>query len=278
MNTLTLPAPAKINRFLHIVGQREDGYHELQTIFQFIDLADELSFTLRNDRKIVMKTVLNGVSDRDNLVLRAAHALQEAVSRTQGVEISLTKNIPIGGGLGGGSSDAATTLVALNQLWQTKLSITQLIQIGARLGADVPIFIHGHSAWAEGIGDQLTDIILPETWLVLIAPPVKVSTAEIFFNKSLSRDTSRCKMSASLIDLGHNDCEPVVRQSYPEVAKALDWLNELAPARMTGSGGCIFAPVDSQQAALEIVQQAPENYQGFAVKALNISPLHNNLK
>ncbi len=273
MNTLILPAPAKINRFLHINAQREDGYHEIQTIFQFIDLADQLTFTINKAGKLNLHYSNSSINAKTNLIMRAAKALHEATSCNVGIDISITKNIPIGGGLGGGSSDAATTLLALNHLWQTKLTTSQLIEIGVKLGADIPIFIHGHSAWAEGIGDQLQTIDLPEGWMVLIAPPVHVATAEIFFDKALSRDTSPCKMSASLVDTGHNDCEPIVRQHYPEVAKALDWLSGFAPARITGTGGCIFAAVASQKDAEAIIEKMPKNCKGFVVHTLNQSPV-----
>lgn len=275
MPDLVLPAPAKINRFLHIVGQRPDGYHLLQTLFQFIDLSDELEFTLNHSRELRLNSAIPGVSATNNLVLRAAQALQNANSTSWGVDISLKKQIPIGAGLGGGSSDAATTLLALNQLWDLRLSTEALMSIGVKLGADVPIFIKGQSAWAEGIGEELTEIELPEDWIVLVFPDVQINTAEIFFDKALSRNTAPCRMSASLIETGHNDCEPVVRQRYPQVAKALDWLNDFAPARLTGTGACIFAPVESQAAGAKILEELPKGCKAWVLRTLNRSPALN---
>lgn len=273
MKTLVLPAPAKINRFLHITGQRDDGYHYLQTIFQFIDLMDQLEFTVRKDGEIVLHSDLPGVTNENNLIIKAAKMLKAITGSSYGAEITLHKYIPVGAGLGGGSSDAGTTLLALNHLWKLKLNTAQLIEIGVKLGADVPVFIQGCTAWAEGIGDKLTPMELPESWIALIVPNLKISTAEIFCDKALSRDTSPCKMSPSLLDLGHNDCEPVVRAHYPEVAKALDWLNQLAPARLTGTGAAIFAVLETQEQAQAIVEQTPANCRGFAVKTLNVSPV-----
>lgn len=282
MHELTLPAPAKINRFLHITSQRDDGYHELQTLFQFIDLADTLSFTLRSDRQIIVDAKIPGLQVKENLITLAAKALQQATNSTHGVEIELTKRIPLGGGLGGGSSDAATTLLALNKLWQLKLSLGQLAQIGLQLGADVPVFVHGHSAWAEGIGEQLTPLEAPESWLLLIVPPVQISTVEIFFDQALSRDTAPCRITTSLVDTGKNDCEPVVRRLYPEVSLALDWLNEFALARMTGTGSCVFAPLADKAAAQKLADRVATelgaSYKGFVVRALNVSPLHTKLR
>lgn len=277
MPDLILPAPAKINRFLHIVGQRPDGYHLLQTLFQFIDLNDVLEFTLHHSREVRLNSTIPGISAANNLVLRAAQALQAASSTGQGVDISLKKQIPIGAGLGGGSSDAATTLLALNQLWDLRLSTETLMSIGVKLGADVPIFIRGQSAWAEGIGEEFTDITLPEGWIVLVLPDAQINTAEIFFDKALSRNTAPCRMCASLIETGHNDCEPVVRQRYPQVAEALDWLNDFAPARLTGTGACIFAPVESQAAGAKIVEQLPKTCKAWVLRTLNRSPALDRL-
>ncbi len=268
-------APAKINRFLHITGQREDGYHELQTVFQFLDYADELSFSIRDDTEILLETPLEGVADKDNLVVKAAQLLQNKSNRPKGVNIFLTKKLPMGGGLGGGSSNAATTLVALNQLWDMNLDLGELARLGIALGADIPVFIHGYAAWAEGVGEDLSPLQLNEPWYVVLIPGVSISTAEIFASDTLKRDCSPLDIQRFLAGEGSNVCQDVVCEQYPEVDKAIQWLSRFAPARMTGTGACIFAPVGSEAEAQQILQQKPAQLDGFYAQGCNISPLYS---
>ncbi len=267
------PAPAKLNLFLHITGRREDGYHELQTIFQFIDLIDWLTFTVNGTGEISRSQGMSEVPPDQDLVVRAARLLQEQFGFRQGVDISVEKVIPAGGGLGGGSSDAATTLVALNQLWGCGLSREMLAELGMRLGADVPIFVHGFAAWAEGIGEQITPVQPEEPWYLLVTPEVSVSTAEIFQSKELTRNTPKAKIRGSLPDGGRNDCEPVVVKRYPEVGAALQWLSQYGEACMTGTGSCLFVAMESRTAAEAAQQQLPQQWKGFVVKGMNRSPL-----
>ena len=267
------PAPAKLNLFLHITGRREDGYHELQTAFQFLDVGDSLQFTITDDAQLSLASPLAGVADDDNLILRAARLLQQYSQTSQGAIISVTKRLPMGGGLGGGSSNAATTLVALNLLWKAGLSEAELARLGLQLGADVPVFIAGHAAWAEGVGERLTPISPVEPWFVVIAPDCHVSTAEIFSSSELTRDCEPIKISGFLSGEGRNVCEDVVKKHYPAVAKALDWLAQYATPRMTGTGSCVFADFDNRQQAQEVVENLPSNWQGFVAKGCNRSPL-----
>jgi 4-diphosphocytidyl-2-C-methyl-D-erythritol kinase len=267
------PAPAKINLFLHITGQRSDGYHELQTVFQFLDYCDYLQFQILEQSDIQLVDSIDGVNDNDNLIVRAAKLLQNYAKVEQGALISLDKKLPMGGGLGGGSSNAATTLVALNQLWKCQLSNNELAQLGLSLGADIPIFVHGHAAWAEGVGEELAIISPPEPWYVVIVPDCQVSTAEIFASPQLTRDCRSITMSRFLSGEGRNVCEDVVRISYPPVAEALDWLSNHAKPRMTGTGSCVFADFESQQQAQKVLAMLPENWQGFVAKGCNESPL-----
>lgn len=272
------PAPAKLNLILHITGRREDGYHLLQTVFQFIDFSDSLDFALRNDGVISRRSNWHGVAETDDLIVRAAKALQLESSCQQGVDIHLEKKLPAGGGLGGGSSDAATTLVALNQLWDLGLSVDQLVDIGLKLGADVPVFIHGKAAWAEGIGEKLTPIDPRESWYLVIKPDCCISTVEVFNSSDLTRNTPPIRIRDFLRDGGHNDCESVVKNMYPEVAEALDWLGQLSDARMTGTGSCVFAGFDNQQQAESAYEKLPQGWEGFVAKGLNHSPLLTRLE
>jgi 4-diphosphocytidyl-2-C-methyl-D-erythritol kinase len=267
------PAPAKLNLFLHITGRREDGYHNLQTAFQFIDRCDELEFTITKSPAINMLTPIEGVADEDNLIVRAAKSLQRKANCQLGAEISLKKVLPMGGGLGGGSSNAATTLVALNQLWQCHLTIDELAQLGLSLGADVPVFIRGKAAWAEGVGEKITPITVDEPWFVVIVPNCHVSTAEIFSSSELTRDCKMITVSRFLSGEGSNVCEPVVRKHYPQVDEALRWLAQFAESKMTGTGACVFAEFAMQQQAQDVVSQLPEGWQGFVAKGCNTSPL-----
>lgn len=271
------PAPAKLNLFLHITGRRDDGYHLLQTVFQFLDYGDELSFTIRDDGEIHRLTPLAGVPEESDLVVRAARLLQQKTATPLGVDIEVIKRLPMGGGLGGGSSDAATTLVALNQLWHTGLDEEELAELGLSLGADVPIFVHGYAAWAEGVGEKLEPVEPPEPWYVVLIPPVSVPTAAVFGAPELTRNSPPITICAFLSGEGTNVCEPVVRERYPEVAQVIDWLDKFSPSRMTGTGSCVFAAFDSRPAAQAVLDQAPKEWQGFVARGLNQSPLRNRL-
>lgn len=266
-------APAKLNLFLHILSRRTDGYHNIQTIFQFLNYYDELQFQLRNDGQINLMIENESLPVEKNLVTRAALLLQQTSQSKCGADIILKKNIPIGAGLGGGSSDAAATLLALNNLWKTHLSQTELMALGKQLGADVPVFIYGKSAWAEGIGDQLQSISLPQPWYVVLVPRCHVPTAEIYAAQELTRNTSPITINEFLHRGGRNDFEPTVRLRYPEVAAALDWLSQFAPAKMTGTGSCVFAAFAEQHQALAIATKVPKNFQNFVAQGLNDSPL-----
>lgn len=274
---LTLPAPAKLNLFLHVTGRRADGYHELQTVFQFIDLQDTITLTNRPDHQIMRSTSWSEVAEEDDLMMRAARQLASSCGVSAGVDIAIEKRIPMGAGLGGGSSDAATVLCGLNLLWGLNLSNRELADIGIILGADVPIFIHGHAAWAEGAGEILTSIDPPEDNYLLIVPPAHVSTAEIFNHPALTRDSSPIKIADFLEGQGHNDLEAVVRQEYPVIDAAMNWLQHFANARMTGTGAGVFITTESPQKAQLIAQQAPAEWQCFVTQGLNISPLHDLL-
>ena len=274
---LTLPSPAKLNLFLHINGRRPDGYHQLQTVFQLLDYGDELSFESTDDAVLTLSPVIEGLPNEENLIIRAAKLLQQHTDCTKGARIVLTKRLPMGGGIGGGSSNAATTLLALNLLWQTQLSTEQLASLGKRLGADVPVFIHGRSAWAEGIGEIITPLDLPTRWYLVIRPNVHVSTADIFAKKKLTRDTPIIKVAAFLEGGGKNDCQDLVLESFPQVKEAIDWLNFFSQARLTGTGSCIFAAFDSEAEAKEVLALKPVHLQGFVAKGVNRSPLHTAL-
>jgi len=267
------PAPAKLNLFLHITGRREDGYHLLQTVFQFLDYGDTLHFTPRSDGNVHRCTDLPGVAEEHDLVVRAARLLQEVSGCTQGVDITLDKHLPMGGGLGGGSSDAATTLVALNHIWSLGLETEKLAELGLRLGADVPVFVHGYAAWAEGVGDILTPVELPEPWFVVLIPQVMVSTAEIFSAPELTRDVPAIKIRDFLSGHGVNACQPVVAKRYPAVAESLAWLGQHGRAMMTGTGACVFAAFDTRQQAEAVIAAMPREWQGFIAKGMNRSPL-----
>lgn len=267
------PAPAKLNLFLHITGRRADGYHLLQSVFQFLDYSDELSFAPRRDGRVRRVNVLAGVAEADDLTLRAARILQQFSGTTQGADIRIHKRLPMGGGLGGGSSDAATALVALNRLWGLGLSVDRLAGLALELGADVPVFVRGQAAWAEGVGERLTPIDLPEPWFVVIIPPCHVPTAEIFAAPELTRDAQSIKIPAFLDGQGSNVCEVVVRKRYPEVDKALNWLAQYSQSRMSGTGSCVFAPFADEAYARRVLQQLPDAWRGFVAKGMNRSPL-----
>jgi len=267
------PSPAKINLFLHIIGQRDDGYHLLQTAFQFLDYCDLLQFTVTEQSDVELSTPIPDVPQDQNLIIRAAKQLQQHTHCKKGAIISIDKHLPMGGGLGGGSSNAATTLVALNHLWQCHLSTEQLAEIGMNLGADVPIFIYGHAAWAEGVGEQLTMISPAEPWYVVIVPSCHVSTAQVFASQELTRDCEPITIPRFLSGEGRNICEDIVKEHYPAVSDALDWLNQSGKAKMTGTGACVFASFDSQIQAQAVVAALPTDWQGFVARGRNKSPL-----
>jgi len=271
-DSLRLQCPAKLNLFLHITGRRDDGYHCLQTIFQIIDLCDTLTIDTTESTDLSFHCDEPSLNDDDNLVLRAAQALRKATGTNLGARMHLEKHIPTGAGLGGGSSNAASALLGLNRLWHTQLSTAQLAQIGVSLGADVPLFVYGHSAWAEGIGEILTPMELPEKHFLVINPGCHVSTQEIFSHQQLTRNTTAIKMAAFLARHTRNDCENVVKSLYPAVDKALIWLNQFAQARMTGTGASIFATFDSAEEAQTLLRQVPQGMRGFVAKGLNSSP------
>ncbi len=274
---LTLPAPAKLNLFLHVTGRRADGYHTLQTLFQLLDHGDTLHFTARDDGVIALTPELPDVPAEQNLIVRAAKLLQRFSGCRLGADLHLQKRLPMGGGIGGGSSDAATTLLGLNALWQLALSIDTLAELGLQLGADVPVFVRGRSAWAEGVGEALTPVDLPARNYLILVPPCSVSTAAIFSSEALTRHTSAITIAAFREQGGRNDCEPVVRSLHPEVAFALDWLSRFAPSRMTGTGACVFAAFDDRATAESVLAQKPAGYDGFVATGVNHSPLHRAL-
>jgi 4-diphosphocytidyl-2-C-methyl-D-erythritol kinase len=282
MTTLTLPSPAKLNLFLHITGRRANGYHDLQTVFQLLDYGDELTFSLRDDNQLCLHHDIDGLSSDDNLITKAARLLtkhcQSQHKETQGADITLLKRLPMGGGLGGGSSNAATTLLALNHLWKANLSVNTLAELGLELGADVPVFVRGHSAWAEGIGENLQPITLPNCWYLVIKPNCHVSTEEIFLNQELTRDTAAITVATFFEQGGLNDCENVVCQHYPEVKKALQWLNKHGDARLTGTGACVFASFANQEKALAVLNNTPTEWESFIASGINFSPLHHLLR
>lgn len=269
------PAPAKINLFLHVVGRRADGYHLLQTVFRFLDFDDALSFEPRSDGRIVAAHALPGVDPETDLTVRAARKLRDAAGVEAGATISLAKRIPMGGGLGGGSSDAATTLIALNRLWGCGLSSAELQALGLALGADVPIFIHGRSAFAEGVGERFSDISLPPAWYLLTMPDAAVPTADIFRAADLRRDTPAMRAADWVPGAGRNDLEPVACRLYPEVAAHLAWLRERAPARMSGSGACCFAEFEAEAAARAALAALPAGMRGLVARGMDTHPLYD---
>jgi 4-diphosphocytidyl-2-C-methyl-D-erythritol kinase len=275
---LILPAPAKLNLMLHILGRRADGYHELQTLFQFLDFGDELGFALRTDGEIRLHTSVDGVPHDSNLIVRAARLLQEQTQCERGADIWLDKRLPMGGGIGGGSSDAATTLLGLNHLWQLDCSEDQLASLGLSLGADVPVFVRGHAAFAEGVGEKLQPLTLSEPWFLVAIPQVLVSTAEIFSDPELTRDTPPIKVRSLLEGGGRNDCQPVVQKRYPEVRNALILLNKFVPTRLTGTGACVFGSFPNQDDADKVARQLPATLPRFIAQGRNVSMLHRKLE
>ena len=287
------PAPAKLNLFLHVVGRRADGYHLLQSVFRLIDRADTVHLELREDGRVVREADLPGVAEDHDLTVRAARLLQAHAPEGAGVSIRLDKVLPLGGGLGGGSSDAATVLLALNRLWQVNLSREALQELALQLGADVPVFVFGQTAFAEGVGEILHPVSVPPAWYVVLMPPVQVPTAAIFAAPELTRNTPPLKIAPFSAGMGHtalhglqpgdsrsplaghNDLQPVVVSRYPEVARHLEWLAQFGEARMTGSGACVFASFGTEEAAREVLRQLPETMQGFVAQGLDKHPLYD---
>lgn len=272
--TLTWPSPAKLNLFLYITGQKPNGYHELQTLFQFLDYGDSITITPIAEDRITLLTPLKGVEDQDNLIIKAAQCLKKQTGYQGGAEISIKKVLPMGGGLGGGSSNAATVLVALNTLWQCQLTQKELASIGVTLGADVPVFIFGHSAFAEGIGEKLQAVDVPEKWYLVLKPNISISTAAIFQDPDLKRDSKKLTINELLNKPFTNDCEDIVRKRFNEVEQLISWLLQYAPTRLTGTGACVFAEFDTEAAAREVLSQTPTQLYGFVAKGVNTSPLH----
>jgi len=282
---LTLPAPAKLNLFLHITGRREDGYHQLQTVFALLDHGDTLSFAPADTLSLQCHPESNPdalPTDDSNLILQAARALQAHTGSNKGAAIALTKRLPMGGGVGGGSSDAATALLGLNELWELGLTLPELADIGLALGADVPVFVLGHSAWAEGVGERISPVTLPNDAFLVVHPGIHVSTARIFGDRQLTRDTPISKLPASLEAVltrdFHNDCEAVATRHFPEIGKTLDWLKQhTGNARMTGTGACCFSRLTGLQQGQQLLQQLPQHWTGFVARSCNTSPLHQIL-
>ncbi len=273
------PAPAKLNLFLHVNGRRPDGYHELQTLFIFLNHGDWLEFEpLTGSDQLTLSPAITGVPDEQNLIIRAARLLQSRLASPQGAHIRLEKVLPMGGGIGGGSSDAATTLVALNHLWQAGLSEDELAELGVQLGADVPVFVRGKAAFAEGVGERLQQIAVPDAWYLVLKPDCHVATAAVFQDPDLPRNTPKMTLDNLLAGEWKNDCELLVKKRHPEVANALGWLLEYAPSRMTGTGACVFARFEDELAARKVLARVPKGWDGFVAKGENISPLFVTLQ
>ncbi|MFJ3456091.1 4-(cytidine 5'-diphospho)-2-C-methyl-D-erythritol kinase [Scandinavium goeteborgense] len=273
------PSPAKLNLFLYITGQRADGYHTLQTLFQFLDYGDTITIDVRHDGELRLLTPVDGVPNEENLIVRAARMLMRAAAKSgrlpegAGADIRIDKRLPMGGGLGGGSSNAATVLVALNHLWRCGLSVDELATMGLTLGADVPVFVRGHAAFAEGVGEVLTPVTVPEKWYLVAHPGVSIPTPVIFSDPELPRNSPHRSIETLLKCEFSNDCEVIARKRFRKVDAALSWLLEYAPSRLTGTGACVFAEFDTESAARQVLEQAPEWLQGFIARGVNISPL-----
>ncbi|MFA0308351.1 4-(cytidine 5'-diphospho)-2-C-methyl-D-erythritol kinase [Vibrio splendidus] len=272
------PSPAKLNLFLYITGRRDNGYHELQTLFQFVEFGDELTVSANSETSsITITPEIPGVALEDNLIWKAATALQQYTSTSFGADIELKKVLPMGGGIGGGSSNAATVLVALNYLWQLNLSDDQLAEIGLQLGADVPVFVRGQAAFAEGVGEQLQPANPDEKWYLVVKPQVSIATVDIFTHSELTRNTPKRALATLLEQEYVNDCEKIVRMLYPEVDKQLSWLLQYAPSRLTGTGSCVFAEFSSKKEAESVLEQLPDTVSAFVARGRNISPLKETL-
>jgi 4-diphosphocytidyl-2-C-methyl-D-erythritol kinase len=268
------PAPAKLNLFLHVTGRRADGYHLLQTVFRFLDFGDEVGLRVSEDGVVRRVRPVPGVTEQEDLTLRAAKLLKEASGCPLGVDIDLLKRLPLGGGVGGGSSDAATTLIALNRLWSAGLSTDRLQALAVQLGADVPVFIFGRSAFAEGIGEHLQEVQLSPAWYLVVVPQVAVSTAEIFAAPELTRNTKAIKIAAFSVEQCRNDLQPVACRRYPQIARCLKWLEQFGKAAMSGSGACVFSAFDSERSARAALERMPGEMEGFVARGLDRHPLY----
>ncbi|MEM7206910.1 MAG: 4-(cytidine 5'-diphospho)-2-C-methyl-D-erythritol kinase [Pseudomonadota bacterium] len=282
-NVTRWPSPAKLNLILRITGPRPDGYHELQTMFQLLDYGDDIDIAATTDGVIETKTAVPGVNQENDLCVLAARLLKRETGTHQGAVISLQKRLPIGAGLGGGSSNAATVLIALNRIWGTGLSLQELATLGLQLGADVPVFVMGKSAWAEGVGERLVPTALPERWFLVISPGVHVKTSDVFRDARLTRNcppiTIRAFLDQYLNEPVDNVCQPIVRERYPGITEAIDWLAEQCHGRtrvvgMTGTGSCVFAAFESRSDAQNLLHSVPEKWRGFVAKGVDVSPLH----
>ncbi len=271
------PSPAKINLFLHVNGRMENGYHQLQTYFQLLDYGDKLGIEISEGKRLEMSSSLPDVDDNDNLIIKAAKTLQSYARSEKSAIFSIVKKIPMGGGLGGGSSNAATALVALNKLWGLDLSLETLMKIGANIGADVPIFIKGTSGFASGIGDIIRPSAISLKWYLIAKPDVHISTAEVFAAPDLPRNTPTISFDKYTFEDTTNDCQTFVCKRYPEVAKLLQWLVNYAPTRMTGTGACVFSVFDSQDKAQQILNELPKEYAGFICRGTHFSTLHEQI-
>lgn len=282
-SSISWPAPAKLNLFLYITGRRADGYHNLQTLFQFLDYGDTLTINTNTSGKISLLTPVAGVAEEDNLIVRAARLLQQhallqnRLPVSAGATLAIDKRLPMGGGLGGGSSDAATVLVALNHQWQTGFTLQELAGWGLTLGADVPVFVEGVAAFAEGVGEKLTPVSPEEKWYLVVHPGVNISTPAVFNDPALTRDTPAREIRELLDAVYRNDCEPVVRKRFREVEQLVSWLLEYAPSRLTGTGACVFAQFDTESAARQVYELTPKEWQSFVARGMNVSPLHRHL-
>ena len=275
--TITLTAPPKLNLFLHITGRRDDGYHNLQTLFQLLDAGDKLTFTPNDSGRIRLTPPIEGVPENQNLIVRAALALQQATNCPRGCDIELDKQLPMGGGLGGGSSNAATTLLALNRLWSCDLPLSTLVQLGAKLGADVPVFVEGQSAFAEGIGERLTAVEIDEYWYLVITPDCAVPTGEIFSHPQLTRNSPAIKIRALSEVQYRNDCQPVVEALFPPVKQAVKWLENYGQPLMTGTGASVFCRWSFEDEARAVLARVPKHWRAFVARGVNQSPVHQEL-
>ena len=275
--TITLTAPPKLNLFLHITGRRDDGYHNLQTLFQLLDAGDKLTFTPNDSGRIRLTPPIEGVPENQNLIVRAALALQQATNCPRGCDIELHKQLPMGGGLGGGSSNAATTLLALNRLWSCDLPMPKLVQLGAILGADVPVFVEGQSAFAEGIGERLTAVEIDEYWYLVITPDCAVPTGEIFSHPQLTRNSPAIKIRALSEEQYRNDCQPVVEALFPPVKQVVKWLENFGQPLMTGTGASVFCRWSSEDEARAVLARVPKHWRAFVARGVNQSPVHQEL-
>ena len=278
---LTLPAPAKVNLFLHINGKRADGYHDLETMFQLLDYGDALSFSPIDSGAIELKTNIPEIENDENLVVKAAKMMQKLSEHPTGIKINLHKNLPMGGGVGGGSSDAATTLLGLNHLWKSNLGIEKLANIGLELGADVPVFVRGFTGFAKGVGEDLLPVQIPEYWYLVVTPQVLVSTGKIFTHPELTRDTAAIKIPPLAGEragkCGNNDCLEVVEMLYPEVAEARSWMQQFSPSYMTGTGASVFSQFATELEAKGVASKVPSRWHKFVARGVNQSPVHEKL-